>query len=136
MGPHPKEAAVLAAMPYRKTLAQPKAEVNQNSGAKQHQDRSTIPVTNTGKRAGKEVVQLYITEKKPTVLRPNKELKAFKKVTVEPGKKAVVTFEVNKQMCAFWCDKSHAWTTNPGEYEILIGTSSADIATTLPFTVK
>ena len=95
-----------------------------------------IEVNNTGSVAGAEVVQLYITEKNPTVLRPNKELKAFKKVTVEPGKKAVVTFEVNKQMCAFWCDKSHAWTTNPGQYEILIGTSSADIVATLPFTVE
>ena len=95
-----------------------------------------IEVNNTGAMAGAEVVQLYIAEKNPTVLRPNKELKAYKKVTVDAGKKAVVTFEVDKQMCAFWCDKSHAWTTNPGEYEILIGTSSADIATTLPFVVE
>lgn len=95
-----------------------------------------IEVNNTGAMAGAEVVQLYIAEKNPTVLRPNKELKAYKKVTVDAGKKAVVTFEVDKQMCAFWCDKSHAWTTNPGEYEILIGTSSADIAATLPFVVE
>lgn len=95
-----------------------------------------IEVNNTGAVAGTEVVQLYIAEKNPTVLRPNKELKAFRKVAVESGKKAVVTFEVDKKMCAFWCDKSHAWTTNPGEYEILIGTSSADIAAVLPFVVK
>lgn len=95
-----------------------------------------IELNNTGAVAGSEVVQLYIAEKNPTVLRPNKELKAFRKVAVEPGKKAVVTFEVDKKMCAFWCDKSHAWTTNPGEYEILIGTSSADIAAVLPFVVK
>lgn len=95
-----------------------------------------IEVNNTGAVAGTEVVQLYIAEKNPTVLRSNKELKAFRKVAVESGKKAVVTFEVDKKMCAFWCDKSHAWTTNPGEYEILIGTSSADIAAVLPFVVK
>ena len=95
-----------------------------------------IEVNNTGAVAGTEVVQLYIAEKNPTVLRPNKELKAFRKLAVESGKKAVVTFEVDKKMCAFWCDKSHAWTTNPGEYEILIGTSSADIAAVLPFVVK
>ena len=95
-----------------------------------------IEVNNTGAVAGTEVVQLYIAEKNPTVLRPNKELKAFRKVAVESGKKAVVTFEVDKKRCAFWCDKSHAWTTNPGEYEILIGTSSADIAAVLPFVVK
>ena len=95
-----------------------------------------IEVNNTGTVAGAEVVQLYIAEKNPTVLRPNKELKAFKKVTVEPGKKAVVTFEVDKKMCSYWCDKNHAWTANEGEYEILIGTSSADIAAVLPFVVK
>ena len=95
-----------------------------------------IEVNNTGAVAGTEVVQLYIAEKNPTVLRPNKELKAFKKVAVEPGKKAVVTFDVDKKMCAYWCDKTHAWTTNAGEYEILIGTSSADIDAVLPFIVE
>ena len=95
-----------------------------------------IEVNNTGAVAGAEVVQLYIAEKNPTVLRPNKELKAFSKVAVEPGKKAVVTFEVDKKMCSYWCDKNHAWTANAGEYEILIGTSSADIVAVLPFVVK
>ena len=95
-----------------------------------------IEVNNTGAVAGAEVVQLYIAEKNPTVLRPNKELKAFRKVAVEPGKKAVVTFEVDKKMCSYWCDKNHAWTANAGEYEILIGTSSADIVAVLPFVVK
>ena len=95
-----------------------------------------IEVNNTGAVAGAEVVQLYIAEKNPTVLRPNKELKAFRKVTVEPGKKVVVTFEVDKKMCSYWCDKNHAWTANAGEYEILIGTSSADIVAVLPFVVK
>ena len=96
----------------------------------------TVDVKNTGDREGAEVVQLYIAEKNPTVLRPNKELKAFRKVTVEPGKKVVVTFEVDKKMCSYWCDKNHAWTANAGEYEILIGTSSADIVAVLPFVVK
>ena len=95
-----------------------------------------IELKNTGAVAGAEVVQLYIAEKNPTVLRPNKELKAYKKVAVEPGKKAVVTFDVDKKMCAYWCDKTHAWTTNAGEYEILIGTSSADIDAVLPFIVE
>ena len=95
-----------------------------------------VELTNTGAVAGAEVVQLYIAEKNPTVLRPNKELKAIKKVTLEPGKKSVVTFDVDKKMCSFWCDKSHSWYANAGEYEILIGTSSADIAATLQFVVE
>ena len=96
----------------------------------------TIQLTNTGTMAGAEVVQLYIAEKNPTVLRPNKELKAFKKVNVEPGKKTVVTFEVDKKMCSYWCDKNHSWTANRGEYELLIGTSSADIVAVLPFVIQ
>ena len=96
----------------------------------------TIQLTNTGTMAGAEVVQLYIAEKNPTVLRPNKELKAFKKVNVDPGKKTVVTFEVDKKMCSYWCDKNHSWTANRGEYELLIGTSSADIVAVLPFVIQ
>lgn len=95
-----------------------------------------VELKNTGKVAGAEVVQLYIAEKNPTVLRPLKELKAVKKVILEPGKKSVVTFEVDKKMCSFWCDKSHSWYANAGEYEILIGTSSANIAATLQFVVE
>ena len=98
--------------------------------------RVVVDLKNVGSVAGAEVVQLYIAEKNPTVLRPIKELKAARKIGVEAGKKSVVAFEVDKKMCAFWCDKSHAWTTNPGQYEILIGTSSADIVATLPFTVE
>lgn len=95
-----------------------------------------VELKNTGNFAGAEVVQLYIAEKNPTVLRPLKELKAAKKVVLEPGKKSVVTFEVDKKMCSFWCDKSHSWHANAGEYEILIGNSSANIVATLPFVVE
>lgn len=95
-----------------------------------------VELKNTGNVAGAEVVQLYIAEKNPTVLRPLKELKAAKKVVLEPGKKSVVTFEVDKKMCSFWCDKSHSWYANAGEYEILIGNSSANIVATLPFVVE
>ena len=95
-----------------------------------------VELKNTGNVAGAEVVQLYIAEKNPTVLRPLKELKAAKKVVLEPGKKSVVTFEVDKKMCSFWCDKSHSWHANAGEYEILIGNSSANIVATLPFVVE
>ena len=77
-----------------------------------------------------------MAENNPTVLRPNKELKAFEKVTLQPGEKKTVTFEVDKKMCAYWCDKNHSWTANSGDYKLLIGTSSADIAVTLPFVVK
>ena len=81
--------------------------------------------------AGAEVVQLYVSENNPTVLRPKKELKAFKKVHLAPGEKTTVTFEVKLSDLAFWSDKSHSWEVNKGTYTIHIGNSSANIAQTL-----
>ncbi|MBQ0081226.1 MAG: glycoside hydrolase family 3 C-terminal domain-containing protein [Alistipes sp.] len=95
-----------------------------------------VNVCNEGQRDGKEVVQFYVAEKNPTVLRPIKELKAFEKVSVKPGEKKVVTADIAYQTIGFWDEKSHCWKVNPGEYEILVGTSSKDIAATLPFTVE
>ena len=91
----------------------------------------TVRLENTGKMAGAEVVQLYVQENNPTVLRPKKELKAFKKVHLEPGKHTTVEFELNHKDLAFWNDKTHAWEVNKGTYTIHIGNSSANIAQTL-----
>ncbi len=95
-----------------------------------------IEIMNTGDCAGAEVVQLYVSEKNPSVLRPVKELKAFRKVSLAAGAKEVVTFEVDKSMLAFWNDQTHAWQTNAGEYVISLGTSSADIIAALPIMVQ
>ena len=91
----------------------------------------TVRLENTGKMAGAEVVQLYVQENRPTVLRPKKELKAFKKVHLDAGDKTTVTFELNYSDLAFWNDKTHAWDVNKGIYTIHIGNSSANIAQTL-----
>lgn len=91
-----------------------------------------IEVINTGEREGSEVVQLYVSEKNPAVLRPHKELKDFRRVTLAPGEKKVVVFELDRNALAFWNDKTHSWQVNPGEYTVFLGTSSADIAAELP----
>ena len=91
----------------------------------------TVRLENTGAMAGAEVVQLYVQENNPTVLRPKKELKAFKKVHLEPGKSTTVEFELNHKDLAFWNDKSHAWEVNKGTYTLHIGNSSANISQTL-----
>ncbi len=91
----------------------------------------TVKLSNTGKMNGAEVVQLYVQENNPTVLRPKKELKAFKKVHLEPGKSTTVTFELNYKDLAFWNDKTHAWEVNKGAYTLHIGNSSANISQTL-----
>ena len=88
----------------------------------------TVKLENTGKMDGAEVVQLYVSENNPTVLRPKKELKAFKKVHLEAGKSTTVTFELNHKDLAFWNDKTHAWEVNKGTYTIHIGNSSANIS--------
>ena len=91
----------------------------------------TVKLENTGAMAGAEVVQLYVSENNPTVLRPKKELKAFKKVHVEAGKSTTVTFELDYKSLAFWNDKTHAWEVNKGTYTIHLGNSSANITQTL-----
>lgn len=91
----------------------------------------SVKVRNTGKRAGAEVVQLYAGEDSPTVLRPVKELKGFRKVWLEPGETRTVEFELTAADLAFWDDVSHSWKTNPGTYTLSLGTSSRDISHTL-----
>ncbi len=91
----------------------------------------SVKVKNTGKRAGAEVVQLYAGEDKPTVLRPVKELKGFRKVWLEPGETRTVEFELKAADLAFWDDVTHGWKTNPGVYTLSLGTSSRDISHTL-----
>ena len=96
----------------------------------------TVRVANTGKRAGAEVVQLYVSENNPTVLRPKKELKAFKKVYLEAGEKSTVTFELNHSDLAFWNDKTHAWDVNKGTYTLHLGNSSANITSTCALVIE
>ena len=88
----------------------------------------TVPVKNTGKTAGSEVVQLYIGEDHPSVIRPVKELKAFRKIHLQSGEEAVVTFELQPStQFAFYDEASKSWRTNPGTYTLSIGSSSANI---------
>lgn len=95
----------------------------------------TVPVTNTGKTAGKETVQLYISDLESSLPRPAKELKGFQKVHLEPGETKDVTFTVTPDMLRFFDDKSHAWKSEPGLFHAHIAASSADIRATIPFTL-
>ena len=87
-------------------------------------------VTNTGKFAGKEVVQLYIRDLTGSAIRPEKELKGFEKVFLEPGETKTVTMELNKRSFAWYNTKLHDWFAASGDYEILVGASSRDIRLT------
>ncbi|MCM1521796.1 MAG: glycoside hydrolase family 3 C-terminal domain-containing protein [Muribaculaceae bacterium] len=96
----------------------------------------TVPVTNTGKVEGMETVQLYIGDDKASVLRPLKELKGFRKISLKPGETAVVTFTITPKDLKFFDDKSHSWKAEPGSFKAYIGSSSGDIRATMPFRYK
>jgi beta-glucosidase len=85
--------------------------------------RVSIDVTNTGERAGSEVIQLYIRDKFSSVTRPVKELKGFEKVFLEPGESKTVSFELGQEQLEF-LDINMEWTVEPGDFDIMVGTSS------------
>ena len=93
----------------------------------------TVKVTNTGDRAGAETVQLYIKDKKATVDRPMKELKAFQKVYLQPGESRNVTLTIGKDALSFYDETAHAWKAEPGVFEALVGTASDKLSNNLSF---
>jgi beta-glucosidase len=88
--------------------------------------RVDTAVKNTGDVAGKEVVQLYVGECRSRVPRPVRELKAFRKVELEPGEVETVQFSLGWRDFAFYDAQAGQWVMDPGEYEIALGSSSAD----------
>ncbi|MDR2359221.1 MAG: glycoside hydrolase family 3 C-terminal domain-containing protein [Prevotellaceae bacterium] len=96
----------------------------------------TLPVKNAGTRDGAEVVQLYISDRKASLPRPLKELKGFKKVFLKAGEEQTVTFTIDHAALSFYDDAKGAWIAEPGEFEALIGSSSANIKTKVKFTLQ
>ena len=84
-----------------------------------------VDVTNTGKRAGAEVVQLYIRDLVSSVTRPVKELKGFRKVWLEPGERTTVTLDITPALLSFF-DVNMNYVVEPGDFEIMVGNSSRD----------
>ena len=87
----------------------------------------SVDVTNTGKVAGKEVVQVYVHDHKSGLVRPPKELKGFAKVELQPGETKTVTLALDFRAFAYYHPAYKQWITEDGEFDILIGASSADI---------
>lgn len=86
----------------------------------------SVNVTNTGKIKGDEIVQLYIRDKVSSVTRPVKELKDFKRITLEPGQTKTVKFTISRSKLAFW-DINMKYTVEAGDFEIMVGRSSDDV---------
>jgi beta-glucosidase len=86
-----------------------------------------VEVQNTGALAGKEVVQLYLRDVESRLVRPEKELKAFAKVALEPGETRTVTFLLNQDALAYYDPAQSQWTAEAGEFEVLVGGSAQHI---------
>ena len=113
-----------------------KAKANRQTMTDNDQLTITVPVTNTGSVAGAETVQLYIRDLQSSVERPVKELKAFRKVFLQPGETHQVTLTIDKSALSFYNDRTGQWTAEPGDFEALIGNSSMNIATSCKFTLS
>jgi beta-glucosidase len=96
----------------------------------------SLTVTNTGKVAGKEVVQLYVSDLQSSLPRPPKELKGFAKVALEPDQAETVTFTLDERALSFYDPHKRAWVAEPGEFEVLVGSSSRDIRVKAKFVLE
>lgn len=96
----------------------------------------TVSVTNTGKVAGSETVQLYIHDCESSLPRPYKELKGFRKVYLQPGETKEVTITIGNDALSFYDDKTASWTAEPGQFEALVGNASDNIVSKVAFTLK
>jgi beta-glucosidase len=94
-----------------------------------------VDVTNTGKVAGKEVIQLYVHDIESMVARPLQELKAFAKVDLAPKQTRTINFTLDREAFWFFDVTRNTWTTEPGDFEILVGSSSRDIRLREVFTL-
>jgi len=89
-------------------------------------------VTNTGKVAGAEVAQIYVGMPSTVVPEPPKQLKGFRKLTLQPGQTGHVTVNLDQSAYSYWDIHTHSWLMAPGSYQILIGSSSRDIRLQAP----
>ena len=96
----------------------------------------TARVTNTGGRAGAEVVQVYIGDPESLVTRPVRELKGFARVALEPGESRTITLELDSRALAYWHPTLERWVVEGGAFTVDVGTSSRDIAASVTIDVE
>jgi beta-glucosidase len=96
----------------------------------------TVDVTNTGNLTGKEIVQVYVHDQKSGLVRPEKELKGFTKVKLEPGEARSVSIKLDFRSFAYYHPKYKQWITEDGDFDVFIGASAADIRCYLTATLE
>ena len=87
-----------------------------------------------GDRSGNEVVQLYVRPLAAPVVRPDRELKGFEKVSLAPGETTTVTLTLDERAFSHWDESAGTWVAAPGAYELLVGSSSRDLRQTTSWT--
>ena len=90
----------------------------------------TLTVTNTGDRAGAEIVQLYVAKPDAKIFRPAQELKGFAKVPLRPGESRTVVIPLDDKAFRYWNTQTNRWEIEGGQYELRVGASCADIRLT------
>lgn len=95
-----------------------------------------LRITNTGKMAGDEVVQLYVHDVKASLPREVKALKGFVRVSLKPGESKWVTFKLNKKHLSFYDPNAKKWIAQPGWFEVLVGSSSRNVRLKGKFLLK
>ncbi len=98
--------------------------------------RVSVDVQNTGRRSGKETVQVYVHDVKSRLVRPEKELKAFAQVALQPGETKTVALALDKESLSYYDPASKGWVAEAGEFDVLVGASSRDIRLTARFNFK
>ncbi|REK55966.1 MAG: glycosyl hydrolase [Thermobacillus sp.] len=109
------------------TFAYEKIEIDRARMSDGETAEVRVTIANTGERAGKEIVQLYVRDRESSVIRPVKELKGFAKVELQPGERKTVTFRLGKRAFAYYEPAIRDWRVESGEFDILVGASSRDI---------
>jgi beta-glucosidase len=104
-----------------------RAEVDPGELAAQGSVTVAVEVVNTGEVAGAEIVQVYVRDPESCVYRPDRELRGFAKVHLEPGQRTRVEVALPERAFAFWDVRSAGWVVEPGEYEVLVGASARDV---------
>jgi beta-glucosidase len=87
----------------------------------------SLNVRNSGKRTGQEIIQLYVHDVRSNLRRPEKELKAFRKISLEAGEAKTVSFHLDREAFWYYDPAKGGWIVEPGEFEIILGASSRDL---------
>lgn len=105
-------------------------KVSQKTFTPEDEVTVTVRIKNTGSRVGSQVIQLYVSDEKAVVPRPEKELKAFAKVWLEAGEEKTVSMTLKKDAFSFFSPQQSKWIAESGIFRLMLGTSAADIVLT------